>query len=111
MNTPSTTSATPTPTLAVAVESAKAYCGAAHGQSWILDAAAPVPEWVELDAAGGVHPYRLVHDPRRAHPARDHEGNYLYMPAAYGSAASATGPLAVARPASLPLFPATSGQR
>ncbi len=93
------------------VESAKAYYGAAHVQSWILDAAAPVPEWVDLDAAGGVHPYRLVHDPRRAHPARDHEGNYLYMPAAYGSAASAAGPLAVARPASLPLFPATSGQR
>jgi hypothetical protein len=46
---------------------------------------------------------------RRAHPARDHEGNYLYVPAAYGSAASAAGPLAVARPASLPQFPATSG--
>jgi len=46
----------------VAVESAKAYCGVAHVQSWNLDAAAPVPEWVDLDAAGGVHRYRLVHD-------------------------------------------------
>ncbi len=82
----------------MAVESAKAYCGVAHVQSWNLDAAAPVPEWVDLDAAGGVHRYRLVHD-----------RNYLYMPAAYGSAASAAGPLAVARPASLPQFPATSG--
>jgi len=105
MNTPSTTSATPTPTLAVDVESAKAYCGAAHGQSWILDAAAPVP-WVDLVAAGCAP---LPVGARS--PPSDHEGNYLYMPAAYGSAASAAGPLAVARPASLPLFPATSGQR
>ncbi len=65
---------------------AKAYCGPAHGQSWGLDSARPVPDRVHLDAAGQVHCYELVRDLRLRRAARDHHGNYLYLPAGHSTA-------------------------
>jgi hypothetical protein len=60
---------------------AKAYCGPAHGQGWTISGEGQIPERVVLAATGGVHDYQLVHDTRLRRPARDHHGNYLYMPA------------------------------
>lgn len=61
---------------------AKACCGPAHGQSWDVDVNHPIPERVNLHTAGQRHCYRLVRDLRALRPARDHDGNYLYMPEA-----------------------------
>jgi hypothetical protein len=63
---------------------AKAYCGPAHGQDWTIIGGHTIPERVVLDATGGVHCYQLVHDPRLRRPARDHHGNFLYMPVRSG---------------------------
>jgi hypothetical protein len=65
---------------------ARAYCGPAHGQGWTISGEGQIPERVALAATGGVHHYQLVHDPRLRRPARDHHGNYLYMPAHSGRA-------------------------
>jgi hypothetical protein len=59
---------------------AKAYCGPAHGRGWTIIGGHTIPERVDLDAAGGVHSYQLVHDPRLGRAARDQHGDYLYMP-------------------------------
>lgn len=59
---------------------ARAYCGSAHGRSWDLDPQAPPPARVRVRLGTQVLHYRLVRDPRRNRPARDHLGHYLYMP-------------------------------
>ena len=63
---------------------AKAYCGPAHGQDWTIIGGHTIPERVDLDAAGGVHSYQLVHDLRLRRAARDQHGDYLYMPVRSG---------------------------
>lgn len=63
---------------------ARAYCGPAHGRRWELRAAAAPPSVVELTGGGQRVRYRLVHHPRTRQPARDHLGNFLYMPVLYG---------------------------
>jgi hypothetical protein len=63
---------------------AKAYCGPAHGRGWTIIGEHTLPERVVLDAAGGVHSYRLVHDLRLRRAARDQHGDYLYMPVRSG---------------------------
>ena len=69
---------------------ARAYGGPAHGRWWAVPSAAAPPDTVVLedDAAPGdaATPYVLVHHPRSHRPARDHLGNYLYMPVRYGFA-------------------------
>jgi len=112
MNPPSTACVSPLPASSVDLKPssvitryAKAYCGPAHGQSWSFDAEQPPPERVDLGAADEVHSYRLVHDPRQHRPARDHHGNYLYMPIVYGPAPSVSGPPPSLRPAALSSTP------
>ena len=58
---------------------ARAYCGPAHGQQWPIGPEGP-PAWVELPGGSSSCPYRLVRHPRTGRPARDHRGNYLYVP-------------------------------
>ena len=71
---------------------ARAYGGPAHGRRWTVPNAAAPPDTVVLEneaASGGegmITPYVLVHHPRSHRPARDHLGNYLYMPVRYGFA-------------------------
>lgn len=55
----------------------RAYGGPAHGQSWPVDDDNP-PEALEI--APDSLTYRLIHHPRTHLPAKDHLGNYLYMP-------------------------------
>ncbi|MFG1815505.1 hypothetical protein ACGFIF_17185 [Kribbella sp. NPDC049174] len=55
----------------------RAYGGPAHGQTWPVDDDNP-PE--ALESVSGGCTYRLIHHPRTHLPARDHLGNYLYMP-------------------------------
>ncbi len=86
----------PTSTASPAVVPAKAYCGPAHGQSWNTDSGRPLPLQIHLDVAGRAHCYQLVRDLRMRRPARDHHGNYLYMPAGDAAAPAAR----TARPAS-----------
>lgn len=57
--------------------SGRAYGGPAHGYCWPIDDEMP-PE--ALDIAPGHPPYRLIHHPWTHQPAKDHLGNYLYMP-------------------------------
>lgn len=57
----------------------RAYCGPAHGHRWALHARVP-PQSVELGDDRTRVRYQLVHHPRTRKPARDHLGNYLYMP-------------------------------
>jgi len=84
----------PASTAPDAVVRAKAYCGPAHGQSWNTDNGRPLPLQVHLDVAGRAHCYQLVRDLRMRRPARDHHGNYLYMPAGDATAPAArTAPL------------------
>ena len=59
---------------------ARAYCGPLHGMSWPLADAEP-PERVDLGGSDSVHPYHLVRHPRTGRPARDHRGQYAYVPA------------------------------
>jgi hypothetical protein len=71
---------------------ARAYGGPAHGRWWALPSAAAPPDKVvlgdeaSLDDEGTATAYVLVHHPRSHRPARDHLGNYLYMPVRYGFA-------------------------
>jgi hypothetical protein len=58
---------------------ARAYCGPAHGQQWPIGREGP-PARVELPGGSSMCPYRLVRHPRTGRPARDHRGNYLYVP-------------------------------
>ena len=58
---------------------ARAYCGPAHGQEWPIGPEGP-PAWVELPCGRSSCVYRLVRHPRTGRPARDHRGNYLYVP-------------------------------
>ena len=58
---------------------ARAYCGPAHGQQWPVGQEGP-PAWVELPGGSSPCLYRLVRHPRTGRPARDHRGNYLYVP-------------------------------
>ncbi len=84
----------PASTAPDAVVCAKAYCGPAHGQSWSTDSGRPLPLQVHLDVAGWAYCYQLVRDLRLRRPARDHHGNYLYMPAGDATAPAArTAPL------------------
>jgi len=59
---------------------ARAYCGPAHGLSWGIAGDGPPPAVVELDTGARLVRYRLVRQPRNRQPARDHLGNYLYVP-------------------------------
>jgi|SoiMetStandDraft_2_1073263.scaffolds.fasta_scaffold431802_1 hypothetical protein len=61
---------------------ARAYCGPAHGRSWTLTRDTTPPGTVELMVGGQQFQYRLVYSPQTRQPARDHLGNYLYMPVA-----------------------------
>lgn len=56
---------------------ARAYGGPAHGQCWPIADDDP-PD--ELDVAPDSPIYRLIHHPGTHEPAKDHLGNYLYMP-------------------------------
>jgi hypothetical protein len=56
---------------------ARAYGGPAHGQCWSIEGEDPPAEVVVVPDGPG---YRLIHHPRTHHPAKDHLGNYLYMP-------------------------------
>lgn len=59
---------------------ARAYCGPAHGRTWLRAGPEAWPACVVLGSPAGPQEYRLVHDPRSHRPARDHLGNTLYMP-------------------------------
>lgn len=59
---------------------ARAYCGPAHGHTWLLEGGSSWPPRIMLGSRDGPHEYRLVHDLRSHRPARDHLGNTLYMP-------------------------------
>jgi len=59
---------------------ARAYCGDAHGSSWVIAAEADPPDTVHVPARGGRIPYRLAHSPRTGRPLKDSQGNYLYLP-------------------------------
>ena len=61
-------------------ERARAYCGPAHGHTWLLESGSPWPRRITLVSQDGPHGYRLIHDLRAHRPARDHLGNTLYMP-------------------------------
>lgn len=78
------TVASGTPTQSIPVDSAhaRAYCGPAHGRSWTLTRDSTPPGTVELMVGGQQFQYRLVYSPQTRQPARDHLGNYLYMPVA-----------------------------
>ena len=56
---------------------ARAYGGPAHGQCWAIEGEDP-PE--EVAVVPDTPIYRLVHHPRTHQAAKDHLGNYLYMP-------------------------------
>lgn len=59
---------------------ARAYCGAAHGLTWELDRDSDPPDVIDLPVEGARASYRLVYNPRTGRRARDHHGNYLYVP-------------------------------
>ena len=61
-------------------ERARAYCGPAHGHTWLLESGSSWPPRIMLVSQDGPHEYRLIHDLRAHRPARDHLGNTLYMP-------------------------------
>lgn len=63
------------------VVQAQAYCGAAHGLTWSLNPDNDPPDVVDLPVEGSVESYRLVYHPRTGQRARDHHGNFLYVPA------------------------------
>jgi hypothetical protein len=56
---------------------ARAYGGPAHGRCWPIEDQDP-PAEVAIVPDGPS--YRLIHHPRTHQPAKDHLGNYLYMP-------------------------------
>lgn len=62
---------------------ARAYCGKAHGISWtVIQDQAPEKVAVATShgtAAHSVSAYQLVRQPRSGRPAKDSQGNYLYL--------------------------------
>jgi len=72
-----TTAAAPT---SLRRRAARAYCGPAHGLSWGVAGDGSPPAVAELDTGARLVRYRLVRQPRNRQPARDHLGNYLYVP-------------------------------
>ncbi len=58
---------------------AQAYTGPLHGHGWPVGADAP-PVTVTLVLDGVEHRYRLVRHPGTHRAARDHRGNYVYVP-------------------------------
>lgn len=60
-------------------QNARAFTGPAHGQQWTVGDNKPAP-WVELPIGASSCLYRLVRRRRTGSPARDHRGNYLYVP-------------------------------
>lgn len=81
-NTATSPNGVPRPGIAVRYEvlRARAYCGAAHGLSWTLDPDSDPPDVVDLPLEGGLESYRLVYNPLTGRQARDHHGNYVYVP-------------------------------
>lgn len=63
----------------VVTPEARAYGGSAHGQQWPVRGHEP-PAWVELPVGASSCFYRVARQPRTGRPARDHLGNYLYVP-------------------------------
>lgn len=59
---------------------ARASCGEAHGASGELIDAGDPPATVDVPALEGGLRYQLVRQPRTWQPARDSQGNYLYLP-------------------------------
>lgn len=59
---------------------ARAYRGAAHGLTWSLPLDRDPPEVAGLAPAGDETLYRIVRNPRSGRLARDHHGNFLYVP-------------------------------
>lgn len=79
------------PVRPVAEDHCRAYGGPAHGYSWLLAPAAAPLAAVDVVAGHRVVTYRLIHHPHTHLPARDHLGNYLYMPVCAASAAGSDG--------------------
>ncbi|MEP6815339.1 MAG: hypothetical protein ABI873_07305 [Marmoricola sp.] len=75
------------------VRRARAYCGPSHGVSWVVGGAGDPPDAVEVPDPCGDLEYRLVRQPRTRRPARDSQGNYLYLPSWTNSAAEGRGVL------------------
>jgi hypothetical protein len=61
---------------------ARAYCGELHGRRWSVPADRPPPV-VRLRAGDSAVAYRWVLYPRSDRPARNHRGNYAYVPLTY----------------------------
>jgi hypothetical protein len=59
---------------------ARAYCGPAHGQHWIIDSDIEFPAVVWLEGLTEAAAYRLARNPATRRPARDRLGNVVYMP-------------------------------
>ena len=59
---------------------ARAYCGPAHGQCWSVDADIELLSVVWLEDAAGSAAYQVTLDPSTRRPARDRQGNVVYMP-------------------------------
>jgi hypothetical protein len=79
-----TTTVRPTPTTRRprAIDTtARAYCGQAHGRVWLVDPSVGPEAIVWLPNGVGLSPYRVVLQPKTSRPARDHLGNYVYLPA------------------------------
>lgn len=73
----------PVEALASISQLARAYCGRAHGFSWMTIQDHP-PERVMIatsasSAADNVSVYRLLRQPRSGRPAKDSQGSYLYL--------------------------------
>ena len=62
------------------MRTARAYCGPAHGQCWIVDTDIEVQSVVWLEGAAESAAYRVTFDPATRRPARDRLGNVVYMP-------------------------------
>ena len=60
-------------------EGARAYCGPAHGHTWLLESGSSWPPRTMLVSQDRPREYRLIHDLRAHRPARDHLGHTLYM--------------------------------
>ena len=59
---------------------ARAYCGEAHHQVWMVDGEHP-PEQVDLPAGAGKQRYHLVRDPLTGCPAHAPDGALVFVPA------------------------------
>lgn len=86
---------------------ARAYCGELHGRSWSVPAHSP-PLVVWLAHEDTTTPYRLVLYPRSDRPARDHRGNYVYVPLDYPPVEDSDSTLRRMRPPASTLRPRRS---